>query len=74
MALIILGGVAAAWVAFAVGVGVGAWQVGKACEAERQEWITSGTEIEAKAIMAQREAEELRADNIRLLDEKLSAS
>jgi hypothetical protein len=67
--LIILGALA-----FLAGFVVGIRLVSTAYDAERLLWITSGTEIEAKAIKAQEEAEMLRLDNIRLLDEKLSAS
>jgi hypothetical protein len=39
-----------------------------------QAWQASNAELENQVLEAQRQAEELRADNIRLLDQKLSAS
>ena len=72
--LIILGVVAAAWVAFIVGVVLGAWKTFSIYDGDRLASLATQTELEGQVLAAQREAEELRADNIRLLDQKMSAS
>jgi hypothetical protein len=57
---------------FVVGALCGAALVWRRLDSERQAWEASGVEIERLAIEAQQEAGDLRADNIRLLDQKLS--
>jgi hypothetical protein len=59
---------------FVAGALCGAVLVWRRLDSERHAWEASGVEIERVAVEAQQAARDLRADNIRLLDQKMSAS
>jgi hypothetical protein len=69
--LILAGCLIVAAIVFFLGMGIGSFFTFRVWDADRQVWIESGTEMESKLILTERENEQLRKDLSTHLDRQL---